>query len=57
MLEGGDGWTLELVDGENNSIVWDELFTTDEAARLEFEAGVKEIGLQKLLEADAGTIH
>jgi hypothetical protein len=57
MLEGGEGWSLELVDEENNSTAWEELFTTDEAAWREFEAGVKEIGLQRLLEADARTIH
>jgi hypothetical protein len=60
MLEGGEGWSLELVDEENNSTVWEELFTTDEAAWREFEAGVKEIGLAALLQADEGdgeTIH
>jgi hypothetical protein len=59
-LEGGEGWTLELVDEENNSTVWEELFTTDESAWQEFEAGVKEIGLVALLQADEGdeaTVH
>ena len=59
-LEDGDGWTLELVDEENNSTVWEELFTTDEAAWQEFEAGVKDIGLAALLlaEEDGGsTVH
>ena len=59
-LEDGDGWSLELVDEENNSTVWEELFTTDEAAWQEFEAGVKEIGLMALLQADEGdeaTVH
>jgi hypothetical protein len=51
-LENGDGWSLELVDEENNSTVWNELFTTDEAAWQEFETGVKEIGLATLLQAD-----
>lgn len=59
-LEDGDGWSLELVDEENNSTVWEELFSTDEDAWREFEAGVNEIGLAALLQADDGdgdTIH
>lgn len=59
-LEDGDGWSLELVDEENNSTVWEELFSTDEDAWHEFEAGVKEIGLAALLQAEEGdgeTIH
>lgn len=61
-LEDSEGWTLELVDANWNSIVWDELFLTDEEAWQEFLTGVQEIGLAKLLEADDGdppmvTIH
>ncbi|MBX9457102.1 MAG: hypothetical protein KL863_14345 [Rhizobium sp.] len=37
-LEDGDGWSLELVDEENNSTVWEELFTTDEDAWREFRS-------------------
>jgi hypothetical protein len=59
-LEDGEGWTLELVDEENSSTVWEELFPTDEAAWREFEAGVMEIGLAALLQAEDGddnTLH
>lgn len=61
-LEKSEGWSLELVDEEWNSTVWDDLFPTDQAALDVFLLGVKEIGLAKLLEPDdqevqSGTIH
>lgn len=49
---GSEGWTLELVDTNWNSIVWEEPFPTDEAALDEFLAGVQEIGLARLLQPD-----
>lgn len=51
-LDGSVGWTLELVDENWNSIVWDELFLTDDEAWQEFLTGVEEIGLARLLEPD-----
>jgi hypothetical protein len=59
-LEGGEGWSLELVDEENNSTVWEDLFPTDQAAWEEFQSGVNDIGLVALLRADEGdakTVH
>ena len=38
-------WSLEVIDSEGTSIVWDDLFDTDEAARAEFERSVAEEGL------------
>lgn len=31
-LEHGKGWTLEIVDEEGTSFVWDDLFASDQAA-------------------------
>lgn len=59
-LSNRDGWALELVDGDNNSTVWEDLFPTDEAAWKEFETGVREVGLAELLQAEDGdgeTLH
>ena len=39
-LEGGDGWSLEVVTTDGTSIVWDDLFDDDQAA---FEEAVKAI--------------
>lgn len=50
-------WTLEVVDEENASIVWNEEFQTDEAAWEAFEKDVKELGLAKLLAAEETTVH
>ena len=36
-LKGGtEGWSLEVVDSEGGSTVWEDLFATDEDARDEF---------------------
>ena len=39
-LEGGDGWSLEVVTEDGTSIVWDDLFEDDQAA---FEEAVSTI--------------
>jgi len=31
-LEGGDGWSLEVVTEDGTSIVWDDLFDDDQVA-------------------------
>lgn len=31
-IEGTEGWSLEVVTTDGTSIVWDDLFTDDEAA-------------------------
>ena len=31
-LEGGDGWSLEVVTEDGTSVVWDDLFDDDQAA-------------------------
>ena len=39
-LEGGDGWSLEVVTEDGTSIVWDDFFEDDRAA---FEEATKTI--------------
>ena len=61
-FEDAQGWTLELIDPNWNSVVWDELFATDDEAMEEFPAGVQDVGLASLLEPDdddppMATIH
>ncbi len=51
-LEGSQGWSLELVDADSNSTVWEDTFPTDQAAFDVFLLGVKTVGLSKLLEPD-----
>jgi hypothetical protein len=45
-LEHEVAWSLEVVNSANTSIVWDELFPTDEAAYAEFERTVAEEGMR-----------
>ena len=61
-VEGAQGWTLELIDPNWNSVVWDELFATEDEAMEEFLTGVQDVGLASLLEPDdddppMATIH
>ncbi|KRE13453.1 hypothetical protein ASE63_18445 [Bosea sp. Root381] len=59
-LDGTEGWTLELVDAEGGSIVWQEQFATDAAAFADFTEGLEELGLAKLIEPDdddLATVH
>jgi hypothetical protein len=49
-LEGETRWSLEVVNAANTSIVWDDLFATDEDAYAEFERTVAEEGMQTFLD-------
>ena len=48
-LETEPEWSLEVIDSEGNSIVWDESFDTAEAAHAEFERCVQEEGLKGIV--------
>ena len=43
-LEGGDGWSLEVVTADGTSIVWDDLFKDDQAAFEEAIATIRKEG-------------
>jgi hypothetical protein len=51
-IDTADGWSLELVDGDGTSTVWDEQFATDQGAYDEFLESVEQIGLANTLLAD-----
>ncbi|GGF86156.1 hypothetical protein [Mameliella alba] len=53
-LEGGDGWSLEVVTEDGTSIVWDDLFEDDRAA---FEEAISIIRSEGAVAfADGGSI-
>ena len=60
---GEGGWILEVVDEYNNSVVWDDIFETDEDAMTEFKRTIKEegimslIGQKSLTKDDVRTLH
>lgn len=51
-----EAWTLEVVDHENGSTVWDEQFATDVEAYEAFEKCIREDGIRTFTE-DAPTRH
>jgi hypothetical protein len=53
-LETEPGWSLEVVNSAGTSIVWDDLFPTDDAALAEFDRTVAEEGMVAFL--DSGKI-
>jgi hypothetical protein len=50
-LEHKTEWSLEVVTTAGTSIVWDELFASDEEAYAEFERTVAEEGMQTFLDS------
>ncbi|HAO35844.1 MULTISPECIES: hypothetical protein [unclassified Hyphomonas] len=49
-LEHGEEWTLEVVNQNGTSIVWDDPFESDEAAFEEFERTIAEEGMEAFLD-------
>jgi hypothetical protein len=43
---GNNGWSLEVVDHENASTVWDDLFATDHEAFAKFSRTLEDEGIQ-----------
>ena len=43
-LEGGDGWSLEVVTADGTSIVWDDLFEDDGVAFAEAVTTIRKEG-------------
>lgn len=43
-------WTLEVVNPSNTSIVWDDLFPSDQAAFAEFERTILAEGMRSFLD-------
>ena len=44
-----DGWTLEVIDEDDNSLIWEDSFATDAEAWEEFERAVAEDGIAQLI--------
>lgn len=57
-IEGSDeGWSLEVVDEELNSTVWDELFDTEQAALDEVMRTIEKEGIIALLRPPEDEVH
>lgn len=51
-LEEEDGWTLEVIDEDDISFVYEDLFETDQEAWDAFVADVEEYGLADIIDPD-----
>ena len=49
-LEHQTDWSLEVVNSASTSIVWDDLFASDDEAFAEFERTVAEEGMRTFLD-------
>jgi len=49
-----EGWSLEVIDEENASTVWDDLFATDQEAYAEFYRTLELEGIRSLVERPSG---
>lgn len=50
-------WTLEVVDQEGYSTVWDDSFATDREAFEEFLATIQRDGIRSFLEQSVHSVH
>jgi hypothetical protein len=50
-------WSLEVIDSEGTSVVWDDRFDTDDAAKAEFHRSVAEEGLTGIISGSTPTRH
>lgn len=55
-LDDRPGWTLEVVNEEGTSIVWDDLFGTDRAAYDAFRETLEREGIEAFLDDDDGNV-
>jgi hypothetical protein len=51
---GGEGWSLEVIDQEGASTVWDDLFSTDQDAYAEFHRTLETEGIRSFAERPSG---
>jgi hypothetical protein len=49
LRSGDSGWSLEVIDQEDASTVWDDLFATDHEAFAEFSQTLETEGIQSFL--------
>jgi hypothetical protein len=54
-VEGDRSWTLEVIDPEGGSTVWDDRFATDQDAYDEFYRTLEVDGIRSFLEDRPGS--
>lgn len=56
-LATSEEWSLEVVDGDDTSIVWDAVFPSDKDAYDAFLEDVRDEGLAAIISGDTATLH
>ena len=51
---GNEGWSLEMVDTANNSVVWETLFASDQLACAAFYEALEAEGIHALVNSPPG---
>jgi len=57
LAERSEGWSLEVVDREGASTVWEVLFATDQEAYGEFQRTLEMEGIHSFAERPTGRPH
>jgi hypothetical protein len=58
LVEGDEGWSLEVIDHEGASTVWEDRFATDKEAYAEFYRTLETDGIRSFLgEQPESTTH
>ena len=52
-----DEWVLEVIDAEENSLIWEDPFETEAEAWAEFERAVEEDGITMLIGPVEDDVH
>lgn len=55
LVEGDESWTLEVVNYEGGSTVWEDRFATDKEAYAEFYRVLETDGIESFLEDQPGS--
>jgi hypothetical protein len=53
----GEGWSLEVVDQQGGSTVWDGTFANDQDAHAEFYRTLESEGIRSIAEPPSGRAH
>jgi hypothetical protein len=57
LVGGSEGWSLEVIDQEGASTVWDDTFPTDKDAYTEFQRTLETEGIRSFAERPSGRPH
>jgi hypothetical protein len=57
LVGGSEGWSLEVIDQEGASTVWDDTFPTDKDAYTEFQQTLETEGIRSFAERPSGRPH